>query len=208
MNRKENLLTSLLGILALVFATSASAEDRTPATASIAPASQTLIATVGKPITATTAYQATNFGSSPTYGITPDPKTVGLAFNTSNGVISGTPTAPLSKTVYTVTATSSKAKATATITLTVLGSGSTPPPPSTSSTLNCPDATQAASETAATQGRRAYLRLNCYGCHGDYAQGGTMGPNVQGAGGDVAEAINGDGAVSYTHLTLPTKRIV
>lgn len=43
-----------------------------------------------------------------------------------------------------------------------------------------------------TEGRRAWLSLNCAGCHGDQA-GGGMGPNVRHAGtGDVLEAMNGD----------------
>jgi mono/diheme cytochrome c family protein len=42
------------------------------------------------------------------------------------------------------------------------------------------------------EGRRAWLKYNCYGCHGNNAAGG-MGPNIQGAeAGDVGEAMNGD----------------
>ncbi|MEJ0046822.1 MAG: cytochrome c [Rhodospirillales bacterium] len=38
-------------------------------------------------------------------------------------------------------------------------------------------------------GRRTWLKLNCYGCHGNNAAGG-MGPNVQHAEkGDVTEAM-------------------
>lgn len=45
---------------------------------------------------------------------------------------------------------------------------------------------------AAGEGRRAWLRLNCYGCHGDNAVGG-MGPNIQHSEfGDVREAMAGD----------------
>jgi mono/diheme cytochrome c family protein len=41
-------------------------------------------------------------------------------------------------------------------------------------------------------GRRAWLKLNCYGCHGNNA-GGGMGPNIRGAeSGDVKEAMSGD----------------
>ncbi len=42
------------------------------------------------------------------------------------------------------------------------------------------------------EGRRAWLKYNCYGCHGNNAAGG-MGPNIQGAErGDVSEAMGGD----------------
>ncbi len=45
---------------------------------------------------------------------------------------------------------------------------------------------------AAGEGRRAWLRLNCYGCHGNNASGG-MGPNIQHSEfGDVSEAMAGD----------------
>ncbi len=43
-----------------------------------------------------------------------------------------------------------------------------------------------------TEGRKAWLRLGCYGCHGDNGAGG-MGPNVKGKEvGDVNEAMSGD----------------
>lgn len=44
------------------------------------------------------------------------------------------------------------------------------------------------------EGRRAWLKFNCYGCHGNNAAGG-MGPNVQHAeAGDVAQVVlRGDG---------------
>jgi len=41
----------------------------------------------------------------------------------------------------------------------------------------------------AGEGRRLYLRLNCYGCHGNAAKGG-MGPNIVHAEfGDLSEAV-------------------
>lgn len=59
-------------------------------------------------------------------------------------------------------------------------------------------------------GRAAWLRLGCYGCHGDNA-GGGMGPNVRGKeAGDVTEAMSGDaregGMRSYVGVkqVLPT----
>lgn len=168
--------------------------------ASLTPSSQVVIATVGKAIS-TSAFQAANFGTtSVSYSIKPTPPT-GLTLNTSSGVLSGTPTVVAAQANYVVTGQSSTAQATASITLTVVQSGGSTTP---TSGLNCPDAAQAATETAAIQGRRAYLRLNCYSCHGDYAQGGTMGPNVQGEGGDVAEALRGDGGMpSFTSALCP-----
>lgn len=54
--------------------------------------------------------------------------------------------------------------------------------------------------SAAGEGRRQYLKLNCYGCHGMSGQGG-MGPNVVHAEyGDVSEKVlqgAGEGMVSY-----------
>jgi len=53
-------------------------------------------------------------------------------------------------------------------------------------------ATGFAQLNAAGEGRRAWLKLNCYGCHGNNGAGG-MGPNIQhGEFGDVSEAMRGD----------------
>jgi mono/diheme cytochrome c family protein len=42
---------------------------------------------------------------------------------------------------------------------------------------------------ATGEGRRAFLKLNCYSCHGMNAAGG-MGPNIQHAeSGDLSEAV-------------------
>ena len=47
----------------------------------------------------------------------------------------------------------------------------------------------AAPLSPAGEGRRAYLKYNCYGCHGPRAAGG-MGPNIQHAeAGDLSEAV-------------------
>jgi mono/diheme cytochrome c family protein len=49
----------------------------------------------------------------------------------------------------------------------------------------------AATTTAMIEGRRTYLRANCYGCHGMFATGG-MGPNIVHAeSGDIQEAVHG-----------------
>jgi mono/diheme cytochrome c family protein len=59
---------------------------------------------------------------------------------------------------------------------------------------------------AAGEGRRVYLRVNCYGCHGGRV-GGGMGPNFRGErpdAGDIREVIRqGDegGMPAYPTLT-------
>jgi len=69
---------------------------------SISPATQTISATVGTPITQTPAYTATNF--TPTiYGITP-PLPSGLTLNQVNGAIFGTATTAQALTSYTIRA--------------------------------------------------------------------------------------------------------
>jgi cytochrome c551 len=61
---------------------------------------------------------------------------------------------------------------------------------------------QAQSLSAAGEGRRLYLKLNCYGCHGSSAQGGGMGPNIREANlGNVADAMRegaGGGMRAYS----------
>jgi len=52
-------------------------------------------------------------------------------------------------------------------------------------------ATVASALSPAGEGRRVYLRENCYGCHGGRS-GGGMGPNFRGErpdSGDVREAV-------------------
>ena len=67
------------------------------------------------------------------------------------------------------------------------GSGSATKLPVTAP-FNCN--TLASSGNAAEDGRRAYVRLNCASCHGQDGSG-SMGPDIRGSGGDVAEAVNG-----------------
>jgi mono/diheme cytochrome c family protein len=50
-------------------------------------------------------------------------------------------------------------------------------------------ATMAMALTPAQEGRRVYLRENCYGCHGGRA-GGGMGPNLRSEADDVREAVH------------------
>jgi cytochrome c551 len=58
----------------------------------------------------------------------------------------------------------------------------------------------------AEEGRRVYLRENCYGCHGGRA-GGGMGPQFRSDrpdAGDVGEVVrkgDGGGMPAYPHLT-------
>lgn len=80
--------------------------------------------------------------------------------------------------------------------------GSTPATP----TATIPPAATPAAVTrlsAEGEGRRAYLKFNCYGCHGMGATGG-MGPNIVGAeSGDVSEAVlqgKDEGMPSYRRI--------
>ena len=67
-------------------------------------------------------------------------------------------------------------------------------------------ATMAAALDPAGEGRRVYLRENCYGCHGGRS-GGGMGPNFRGErpdAGDLSEAIHQGlegGMPAYPKLT-------
>jgi cytochrome c551 len=49
-------------------------------------------------------------------------------------------------------------------------------------------ATMAMALAPAGEGRRVFLRENCYGCHGGRA-GGGMGPNLRGGADDVKDAV-------------------
>lgn len=59
----------------------------------------------------------------------------------------------------------------------------------------------------AEEGRRSYLKLNCYGCHGMFAAG-AMGPSIIGAErGDVSEAVlqgKGEGMPSFRDYVTST----
>lgn len=67
--------------------------------------------------------------------------------------------------------------------------------------------TLASSGNAADDGRRAYIRLNCASCHGQDGSG-SMGPDIRGEGGDVAEALNGEGAMpSFAGFVCPNDAV-
>ena len=136
----------------------------------ISPSTQLVVGTRNVAITPTTAFSATNFKGTVSYSISPALPN-NLSINAGNGVISGTPSLPQSATLYTITAkdtANGTAKATVTITIT--------------------DTCITETLTPAEEGRRAYLRMNCYSCHGT-SGGGGMGPNIVGGEGDVAEAV-------------------
>lgn len=62
---------------------------------------------------------------------------------------------------------------------------------------------------SAGEGRRAWLKYNCYGCHGMRA-GGGMGPRLAGEGGEVQEAVlqgEGGGMPSYTKYNITSTDI-
>lgn len=91
-----------------------------PAAAVIAPGTQTIAGTQNSPISSSTAFNTTNFTGSVTYSVAGSVALpTGLSFNTSNGVLSGTPTSTLTATTFTVTATNGTATATATISIAV-----------------------------------------------------------------------------------------
>jgi len=95
---------------------------------SISPATQTVTATVGTAITATSAYTDAEFTRTKSFSIVPG-LPAGLSFNSTTGVVSGTPTAAQARTVHTVTASDGVVSATATITLTVTATTALTPTP-------------------------------------------------------------------------------
>jgi hypothetical protein len=88
----------------------------------------TITATQNSPIAATTGFTPANLTSPVTYALTGGTLPTGLSFNTSTGVISGTPTTTLTATTFTVTATDASARtATATISVTVTAANAQQP---------------------------------------------------------------------------------
>lgn len=84
--------------------------------------------------------------------------------------------------------TITKAPTTRTTTSTTTGTTKTVTPKVTAAP-NCMKQTL----DAAGEGRRAYMRLNCYSCHSMGAHGGTMGPSLIGKADEVADAVpNGE----------------
>ncbi len=83
---------------------------------SISPATQAPTMTVGEAVTPTTAFTPTGFTGTVVYSISPD-LPAGLDFDTTTGVISGTPTTAQASADYTVTATDGSRTATATVSI-------------------------------------------------------------------------------------------
>ena len=113
-----------------------------PAAAAISGGTPTITATQNTPIASTTGFTPVNFTGTVTYSIAGAGGAslpTGLIFNTSTGVISGTPSTTLASTVFTVTATDGTASATATISITV-------------SAANAPQAPQSFAPTSAPTG--------------------------------------------------------
>lgn len=82
----------------------------------LSPAAQISQATVGTTY-ASSALTPVNFLSPPTYSISPSTLPIGLQFETTTGVIGGTPLAAAEPTDYTITASTGSESATATLTL-------------------------------------------------------------------------------------------
>ena len=58
----------------------------------------------------------------------------------------------------------------------------------------------------AVEGRRAYLRMNCYSCHGETGHGASMGPSLVGEADEAAEAVlkgEGEGMPSFKNNLCP-----
>ncbi|QSA96557.1 c-type cytochrome [Methylococcus sp. EFPC2] len=58
----------------------------------------------------------------------------------------------------------------------------------------------------AVEGRRAFMRMNCYSCHGMGGHGGGMGPSLIGEADEVNEAVlegEGEGMPSYRNNLCP-----
>jgi hypothetical protein len=91
---------------------------------------------------------ASNFAQTPTYSISPTTLPDGLAFNSSNGGVSGTPTAAFTKQTFTITASAGNQSATADVELEVTDPGNTPcPPPPPQSSNNSSTTNTSAANT-------------------------------------------------------------
>ncbi len=136
------------------------------------PTSQTLKNPVNAPLPASAAITPIGFAGIVAYTISPALPT-GLVIDSTTGIISGTPVLPQAATKYTLSASDGiSGTATATVSIAI-----TNPP-------NCMPKTLSDAE----EGRRAYMRLNCYSCHGMAGTGG-MGPKIVGEGGGVKEVV-------------------
>jgi hypothetical protein len=93
----------------------------------ITPATQTVDGAVGQALTPTRPFTASGFDGDPTYAVAPA-LPAGLTLDPDTGVVSGTPTAAMLPTAYTVTATDTDGdQATATITVEVTSGWSLAP---------------------------------------------------------------------------------
>lgn len=75
-----------------------------------------------------------------------------------------------------------------------------------STTITTPPTCITPTQDAAGEGRRAYMRMNCYSCHGNDAHGGSMGPSLVGEADETGEAVlngEGEGMPSFKNNLCP-----
>ncbi len=138
----------------------------------VTPSNQKIKWPINAPINPTIALTPIGFTGAVSYSISPALPN-GLVLDTITGIISGTSTVAQLSTNYVITVTDGvSGSATASINIIITNPPNCLPP----------------SLSAVAEGRRAYLRLNCYSCHGDTGLGG-MGPNIQGESGGVNDAV-------------------
>ncbi len=116
----------------------------------IVPVTQSVAGRVGTAVTPTSALTATTLGATRTFTISPALPT-GLVLSTSTGVVSGTPTAVLPTTTFTITGSDGTNRATATLVISVTVTGLPASPGRNSARPGCRPVTFAPSITQTLQ---------------------------------------------------------
>lgn len=157
--------------------------------ATLSPPTQSVTGSVATAITATTAYTASNFSGTVSYAISGTLPS-GLSFNTTTGVVSGTPTSSLTSTSYTVTATgSSSGSATATISISV----TYPDPTSNADVVGSIQAAMNSSRNFVRGSLKSVeMRMDWLRRHKDELNKSVQGINVAFADPLLQQFVNGD----------------